>query len=140
MVDTKRLTQLLQMISNHFDEEDVRTVCYMLAVEYDDLPGPAKKFKVRELIKYMIQRGRLEELVEICQKERPNLPWFDITSLSAPKHGHIKNPHLRPDERGVFLGRKRELAWLHSRFHNPAIRLIGISGQGGYGKTSLISH
>lgn len=63
--------ELLVLICDHFDDEELRTLCFILGVPYGDLPARGRKAKARELIKYFERRDRLNELLEILSQERP---------------------------------------------------------------------
>lgn len=53
----------------------VQTLCFNLKVLYDDLPGQTLSVKCQSLIKYLYQRGRIQELVERCAREFSNIDW-----------------------------------------------------------------
>jgi hypothetical protein len=63
--------KLLAFICDHFDDEELRTLCFDLGVAYDDLPAQGRKNKARELIAHLERRGRLGELLELLNAERP---------------------------------------------------------------------
>jgi formylglycine-generating enzyme required for sulfatase activity len=69
------LRQLRRLIDQHFDVEELRTLCFDLGLRYDSLGGNDKTAKVRELVDLLMRRGRLEELVEVCREERPKVEW-----------------------------------------------------------------
>lgn len=69
-IDRRRL---LAFICDHFDEEELRTLCFDLDVAYDDLPAQGRKSKARELILYLDRRGHLRELLNLLREERPEL-------------------------------------------------------------------
>ena len=74
---------LLELLIAHFNESELRTLCFELDdVEYDVLPPGGRSDKARELITYLERRGRLSELVEWGNRERPDVPWKD--ALQAP--------------------------------------------------------
>lgn len=72
-------SQLLQNLGEAFDGEELKTLCFDLKVDYDDLAGAGKRDKARELVGYMERRGRLPELVVFADKKRPHMNWFDDT-------------------------------------------------------------
>lgn len=55
-------SQLLQFIIDRFNKEELRTLCWELGVDYDDLRGEGKTAKALELVTYMQRRNRLHEL------------------------------------------------------------------------------
>ena len=69
------LTRLHQILNAHFDEEELRTLCFNLNVDFDSLPVKGKANKARELVTYLERLGRISELVEIGKRLRPNVSW-----------------------------------------------------------------
>lgn len=63
--------RLLDFVTRHFDDEELKTLCFDLGVEYEDLPARSRSGKARELITYLEKRGRLPELLELLAQERP---------------------------------------------------------------------
>ncbi len=76
--------KLLELITKHFSEEELKTVCFSMSfvVDYESLPAQGKINKARELIEYCERRGRLSELVKICQELRPKAKWSKLISSS----------------------------------------------------------
>jgi outer membrane protein assembly factor BamB len=66
-------TQLHALLVNQFDEQELITICFNLKLSYEDLAGSGRANKARELIVYLDRRGRLNELLYLCQQERPHL-------------------------------------------------------------------
>jgi S1-C subfamily serine protease len=58
-----------------YNLEELQTVCYDLAIEYEDLTGESKTKKAIALIEYVQRRGRLDALLEYCRRDRPNYDW-----------------------------------------------------------------
>ena len=71
-------TQLRQLLSIHFDEGELQTLCFDLGVDYESLPGGGKADKERELIEYLERRGRVRELVALGKRLRPDVPWDSL--------------------------------------------------------------
>jgi formylglycine-generating enzyme required for sulfatase activity len=85
------LRELRQLIDRHFDLEGLRTLCFDLGVEYDSLLGEGKANKARELVTLMNRLERLDELVALCELERPKINWKNETS------GLDNVPSSKPD-------------------------------------------
>lgn len=66
---------LRRKIVNAFNLEELNTLCFDLAVDFDELRGSSKGAKARELIKYMQRHNRLDELFAACQVSRPSVDW-----------------------------------------------------------------
>jgi outer membrane protein assembly factor BamB/tetratricopeptide (TPR) repeat protein len=68
-------TALHALLTNHFSVAELRSLCFALNVEYEDLEATGRPDKARELITYLERRGRLNELITLCRQERPHLAW-----------------------------------------------------------------
>ncbi len=72
MTSRDQLVQLYQDLSARFSLEEVRSICFALGVDYDDLPGEGKAAKARELVAYLERRGRTAELAAEMARLRPS--------------------------------------------------------------------
>ena len=72
---TETLARLHQNIAAYFGDEELRSLCFDLGVDYADLPASNKDGMARELVAHMERRGRIPELVAVCRKLRPNVEW-----------------------------------------------------------------
>lgn len=68
---TEDLSALLHQLESVFNDEELKTVCFELGIEYDDLPAASRSGKMRELITYCQRYGRLNDLVESLRQHRP---------------------------------------------------------------------
>ncbi len=59
-----------------FNLSELKDICFDMEIDYETLSehGNLKGF-VRELLAYAGRIGRLNELIQICQEERPSLQW-----------------------------------------------------------------
>jgi DNA-binding NtrC family response regulator len=69
------LSKTRRYLVEHFNESELRNLCFDLRVDYESLGGTGKGDKARELIGYYERRGLLHVLVEACRQRRPNLTW-----------------------------------------------------------------
>ncbi len=83
-IDLKRLRELL---AEHFGLEDIQTIAFDLKFEYDSLKGDTKDEKIVSLIQSFRRRGRLNELIQYCQGERPNVH-FQQVFISNERSGN----------------------------------------------------
>jgi len=90
------LVKLLQYLDEYFDLEDLKTLCFKLGVDYDDLGGEGQIGKARELIRYLQKRGRLDALVMAIAQERPHL---DLTDLQPQPPVTLEPPPSREARR-----------------------------------------
>ena len=68
-------SDLRKGIDKSFSLADLRTICFDLDVNYDNLAGEEKGKKIIELINYLKNRGQLNFLLEKVKAERPHYPW-----------------------------------------------------------------
>lgn len=69
------LVKLRRILAELFDEGELRTLCFDLDVDYEDLAGQRKGEKARELVRHLHNRARIVELVAVGKKLRPNAIW-----------------------------------------------------------------
>lgn len=70
MVTKQSFIQLRDFIFESYNLEDLRTLCFELKVDYDELYEGRKSTKVQDLILLMGKRKRLEELLQALQRQR----------------------------------------------------------------------
>lgn len=65
------LVALRQVLSSLFDAGELRTLCFDMHIDFDDLYGEGKSDKARELVAYCVRHGRIAELAARCRELRP---------------------------------------------------------------------
>lgn len=75
--ETTQLTELHQLLTQYFNEEELQTLAFQLGVRYDSLLTEGKTNKARELVLYMERRNRIPELLDQCREARPNINWAE---------------------------------------------------------------
>ena len=68
-------TQLRQKLVTTFNVSELRTLCFDLGVDYEDIPGAAKEEMARELVAYFERNGRIPDLIQYCRSKRPHVAW-----------------------------------------------------------------
>jgi formylglycine-generating enzyme required for sulfatase activity len=68
-------SELREKLRIHFDESELRDLCFDLGIDYDGLRGEGTGDKTRELIAYLERRGRISELLKTCGQLRPHTLW-----------------------------------------------------------------
>ena len=76
---------LRKLISIHFDESGLQTLCFDLNILYEELTAEGFNGKTQELIRFMDSNSRLDELVALLKEERPNIEWPDPSTTEISK-------------------------------------------------------
>lgn len=72
---------LLKNLNTRFSEQELRTLCFELHVEYSNLSGEGKSDKARELVGYLERRGRIPDLINLIKVQRPDISWDSETTI-----------------------------------------------------------
>jgi hypothetical protein len=76
--------KLLRLLTGHFSLDELRTLCFNLEIDLDDLSGEGKTGKARELILFMGRRPNgLATLLKEIRAERPSLPWEEAGIVNS---------------------------------------------------------
>jgi len=98
------LVALYQILAEHLDEEEAKTLCFSLDVDYDDLPAKGKSNKARELVEHLERRGRIPELIEKVTQMRQ-----DIILPERPDQG-VSMPNVANYLQSLVNNLRQELA------------------------------
>jgi hypothetical protein len=74
---------MLDLLTRHFNLEELRTLCFELGISFDELGGQGVRGVARELLLYVQRRDRLPELLTTLRVERPSVAWPDATGLPS---------------------------------------------------------
>lgn len=81
--------KLLDLMDKTFSLGELKTLCFQIGVDFDNIDGTNKHDKIRELIKYCARRNILQRLLSQCQKEREKVDWFGITTGVQAKSAKV---------------------------------------------------
>ncbi|MCB9443720.1 MAG: AAA family ATPase, partial [Ardenticatenaceae bacterium] len=129
------LQQVRQLIASHFSLQELKTLCFDVGVEFDDLGGEGKSEKARELVAYIQRRGRLPELLRTLVAERPGISWPGGVppDIPCPYRGLFA---FREADKDNFFGRED----VADRLAEAVVQqsLLAIVGPSGSGKSSVV--
>ncbi len=74
------LIRLREVLATRFNEGELRTLCFDLGIDYDNLPGAGKADTARELVGYCERHNQVAALVEHGTRLRPDIPWDTLRS------------------------------------------------------------
>lgn len=83
--DQVYLNRLHELLDAQFDQEELRTLCFNLGVDFDSLRGEGKTSKARELILVLNRNGRLSELMSEVSTAKPLVLLPDYTQPKNSK-------------------------------------------------------
>lgn len=98
------LMKLAKLLETRFDREELRTLCFNLGVDYDDLPGTSRVDKAGELIRHLQRRDRLSELINAGKQLRPHLSWDDAPDVDDEAFIVVDEAHTTTHFYGPVTG------------------------------------
>lgn len=135
---------LSNLIDNYFNISEMKSLCFSLGIDYEQIPGSTKKEIAEELVKYCSRRGFLPKLLQKCEGFRPAVDWplpneiitEDDRSLNS--EFFFGRAPLRPN---LVIGREDDFTKLLQTLSpsNSEQRDIWIHGGPGIGKSTLIA-
>lgn len=113
-------SQLLSILNEQFNEGELRTLCLVLHVDYDSLPGSGTADKARELLLHQQRRGRLAVLQQEIIRERPHNN-LAVESVTATRDDSLRGVYETAvaNNFGTFV-----LEQLFRRLHTDGWRLV----------------
>ena len=81
-LNTRRRKLLQEKLEKHFNEDELRSLCFDLGEDYENLGGEGKAGKARELILRLERLERIAELIDRCRELRPKISWEDTFEIS----------------------------------------------------------
>ena len=92
------MNDLYTVLEERFSREELRILCSNLDVDFDDLHGGSNDSKIRELISFMLRRGRLNDLAHAIDSMRsdalvnvfehyfqsPSMESFEVIKTPSP--------------------------------------------------------
>lgn len=69
------LVYLQKKLVEHFDLSELKTLCFDLSINYEEIAGETLTDKTRELVKFVYRSGRIGDIIELCQELRPKVAW-----------------------------------------------------------------
>ena len=61
--------------------DELKTVCVVLGVEFEDLGGEGKEGKIRELVDFLDRVDQVCELIKRCEERRSHIAWNDLVEF-----------------------------------------------------------
>ncbi len=108
---SESVSNLYALMVEVFNDQELRDLCIELDFDYEELSPVGKSGKIRELILIFEKNGRIPNLIQLCQQERPKESWPDSTQPQAIDHllgeplvpRKLYEPEMMPIPAGGFL-------------------------------------
>jgi len=71
------MIELRRRLDASFGKADLSVLCFDLGLDYENFPGDTKSEKTVYIVRHVDCTGMVPDLVKLCIKERPNIPWAD---------------------------------------------------------------
>lgn len=85
---------MLAGITACFSEEELKTLCFEIGINYEDLPAQGRVGNARELIAFCDRHGQRHRLNEQCKECRPSYRWPDSPQPPPAIEPTITDPCL----------------------------------------------
>jgi hypothetical protein len=72
------LAALHKEIDDFFSFDEIKTLCFDLGVDHENIPGEIRSAFIRNLIVSLARQKRLQVLLDRVREERPSVAWPDI--------------------------------------------------------------
>ena len=82
--------RLRKALMDHFSESDIKSLCFDLTIDYEQLSGENKTEKVISLIAYCDQTDTIPQLIQWCSRHRPNVAWDEIEAAAIQEENTQK--------------------------------------------------
>jgi len=77
-------TTFFSLLRTHFNPDELKTLCFTLGVDYDDLDTSRKSSLTRELVEHCHRHGQLPQLEATIRQQRPNILWPGPDDQTTP--------------------------------------------------------
>lgn len=77
------LASLRDLLAQHFNNEELRQLCFNLTIEYENLRGETRPAKAQALVEHCLRHQRLPDLGKRCRELRPAVEWPDLDVLAS---------------------------------------------------------
>lgn len=84
-LSNEQLLDLSRLLDLHFNEGELKSLCFALSIDYENLAGQHKAKKVLELVKRMQRYGNIESLIFECNRLRPKIDWPPLQLTLTPQ-------------------------------------------------------
>ena len=114
------LVELRDLLDKCFSISELDTLCFDLGVDPENLSGSTKSERSRGLIAYVLRRNMLDQLVELCNKYRPNTTWPKWDTNEVIPRSEFPYDGFQPESNGRHL----KIFLCHGRPDKPKVDIL----------------
>lgn len=126
---------LHQKITEKFTKDELRAVCLGLGINFEELDDKTIGTLAESLLLYVEKRGRITDLIQLLEAERPNVDWTELAleEIECPYRGLLP---FREEDSHLFFGRDAYIDRLKKAVNKQS--LVAVIGPSGSGKSSVV--
>ena len=98
-----QLADLRRALDERLSDGELRTLCFDLSIDYDNLPGTTKADKIRELIIYLSRRGNLSLLSTVGKNLRSDIFWEDLVKDTGAQLSTLNKLPRQPESLNILF-------------------------------------
>jgi len=76
---------LRRKVATYFNDDEIKSLCFDLGIEYENLAGETREAKARELVTYCERTSQVSQLANRCRELRPSVDWRVPEHLPEPE-------------------------------------------------------
>jgi hypothetical protein len=103
------LPALHKQLLETYSDDELRTLCFELEIDYEIIEGANKSARARELLTYLKRRERIPELILKCRQQRPANEWNLIRSQQTQSEEFRQQLGLDTSVRSQYLDLQFEI-------------------------------
>jgi hypothetical protein len=140
--------RLYENMMAYFNVSEIKQICFVLEIDYENLPGAAKGDKIRELISYVERTNIMTDLSNTLTRMRSNVSWdasdhLNKAGLQELMDKHAETHFLKYFPESIHTDfETAEEAWIvgFSLVRNPYFQTIPDKLEKGHSVKVLIVH
>lgn len=131
-----QLSDLRNKIDQSFTLDEIKSICFDLEIDFDNLEGEVKRSRIESLIVQVENNARNKQLLTILKSRRPHVNWDNRPPQEMPSPYRGLFPFEEKDA-DIFFGRQKFITHINNAVENQNI--VAVIGPSGSGKSSVIN-
>lgn len=124
--------ELKDFLTKHFDEKELKELCFELKIDYENLDGSTKTEKIIAIVLYAERHGLFDQLASLAPQKRPRIP-LNIQQEAAqrlePNDPLLSELNSLIEQLRIYHERLREWKELHNHLDETLNTMDAYKGQ-----------